>query len=103
MPVSISDDKTKNHMTTTDRTQIQAAIDTVLNKESYLALMPDDFKLICPNPSGMIRLIGKTPKDAISQLKEESDCLQSKEISGAICFIQSHSLRMRELEEIDKL
>ncbi len=26
MPVSISDDKTKNHMTTTDRTQIQAAI-----------------------------------------------------------------------------
>ena len=49
MPVSISDDKTKTHMTTTDRTQIQTAIDTVLNKESYLALMPDDFKLISPN------------------------------------------------------
>ena len=90
-------------MTTTDRNQIQTAINTVLSKESYLALMPDDFELICPNPSGMIHLIGKTPKDAISQLKEESDCLQSKEISGAICFIQSHSLRMRELEEIDKL
>lgn len=101
--VSISDDKTKNRMATIDRNQIQTAINTVLNKESYLALMPDDFELICPNPSGMIHLVGKTPKDAISQLKEETDCLRSKEISGAICFIQSHCLRMRELEEIDKL
>lgn len=90
-------------MATIDRNQIQTAINTVLNKESYLALMPDDFELICPNPSGMIHLVGKTPKDAISQLKEETDCLRSKEISGAICFIQSHCLRMRELEEIDKL
>lgn len=65
--------------------------------------MPDDFKLICPAPSGMIHLIGKTPKDAISQLKEETDCLQSEEINGVLCFIQSHCLRMRELEEIDKL
>ena len=101
--VSISDDKTKNRMTTTDRNQIQTANNTVLSKESYLALMPDDFELICPNPSGMIHLIGKTPKDAISQLKEETDCLQSEEISGVLCFIQSHCLRMRELEEIDKL
>lgn len=101
MPVSISDDK--NHMTTTDRTQIQIAIDTVLNKESYLALMPDDFKLICPAPSGMIHIVGKTAKDAINQLKEETECLQSKEICGALCFIQSHCLKMRELDEIDKL
>ena len=54
MPVSISDDKTKTHMTTTDRTQIQTAIDTVEKVKPTIGITVEE-RFFAPHLSGGVQ------------------------------------------------
>ena len=84
----------------TDGRQIQSAIDRVLARKMYVALTRETFEEVCPHPSMAVHVLARSADEAAILLRIELAGVDPLSLSGAVAFVQSHSLTMQGLERI---